>query len=257
MNTMKSIGLCFFGLSVKDLAVFERVIEFFAKKNKAFHQCSAKTADLFIVNNEPTAIKSAQEQQQSQIIITVSNQDDGFTGIYDIKRPLLITRVMRAMEKGAQLCGKSTENKTTTSKPPVPKSNQKTKTTKSDFHALVVDDSAAIRKQLELELRDTPISASYAVCGKDALEKINTTQYDLIFLDIIMPDIYGYEVCRQLRKNKNYKRTPVIMLSGKTEPLDEVEGILAGATTYLLKPVKHKDFQKTLNRISRWLYDYA
>ena len=261
MNTIKSIGLCFFGLSAKDLAVFERVIEFFAKKDKAFHQCSAKTADLFIVNNEPTAIKSAQEQQQSQIIITVSNQDDGFTGIYDIKRPLLITRVMRAMEKGAELCGKSNENKTTPSKPSPPKSNtksnKKTNTTKGDFHALVVDDSAAIRKQLELELRGTPISADYAVCGKDALEKIKTTQYDLIFLDIIMPDIYGYEVCRQLRKNENYKRTPVIMLSGKTEPLDEVEGILAGATTYLLKPVKHKDFQKTLNRISRWLYDYA
>ena len=257
MNTIKSVGLCFFGLSAKDLAVFERVIEFFAKKDKAFHQSPAETADIFIVNNHPTTIKSAQEQQKSQVIITVSNHDDGFTGIYDIKRPLLITRVMRAMEKGGELCGKSNENKIKPSKPLAAKTNKKTETTKGDFHALVVDDSAAIRKQLELELRGTVISADYAVCGKDALEKIKTTQYDLIFLDIIMPDIYGYEVCRQLRKNENYKRTPVIMLSGKTEPLDEVEGILAGATTYLLKPVKHKDFQKTLNRISRWLYDYA
>ena len=257
MNTIKSVGLCFFGLSAKDLAVFERVIDFFEKKGKEFHQCSAETADLFIVNNEPTAIKSAQEQQQSQIIITVSDHDDGFTGIYDIKRPLLITRVMRAMEKGGELCGKSNENKIKPSKPLPPKTNKKINTEKGDFHALIVDDSAAIRKQLELELRGTTISADYAICGKDALEKIKKTQYDLIFLDIIMPDIYGYEVCRQLRKHENYKRTPVIMLSGKTEPLDEVEGILAGATTYLLKPVKHKDFQKTLNRISRWLYDYA
>ncbi len=251
MNTMKSVGLCFFGLSAKDLAVFERVIEFVAKKGKKFHQCSAEEADLFIVNDEAEAITSAQQQQQSQVIITVSDSDDCSIGIYNIKRPLLITRVMRAMDKGSELCGKSTVNQ---SKPkPTPQKNAE----RGDFHALIVDDSAAIRKQLELELRDTVISADYAVCGQDALEKINNTQYDLIFLDIIMPDIYGYEVCKQLRKKPNYKRTPVIMLSGKTEPLDEVEGIIAGATTYLLKPVKHKDFQKTLNRISRWLYDYA
>lgn len=126
-----------------------------------------------------------------------------------------------------------------------------------DFHALVVDDSAAIRKQLEIELRETTISADYANCGKEALEKIDKNQYDLIFLDIIMPDIDGYEVCKQLRKKPNYKKTPVIMLSGKTGPLDEVNGILAGASTYLLKPVQHADFQKTLQRISKWLNEFS
>jgi CheY-like chemotaxis protein len=126
-----------------------------------------------------------------------------------------------------------------------------------DFQALVVDDSAAIRKQLEIELRPTAIQADYAVCGEDALEKIQQKQYDLIFLDIIMPGIDGYEVCKTLRKMSNYKRTPVIMLSGKVGPLDEVEGILAGASTYLLKPVKHQHFQETLARISKWLSEFA
>ncbi|MCK5896049.1 MAG: response regulator [Cocleimonas sp.] len=257
MNNTKSIGLCFFGLSQKDLAIFKRVIEFIEKKGKKFHQCSAESAELFIVNDEPVAIKEAQEQQQSQIIITISDSETCSIGSYIIKRPLLITRVMRSMDKASQLCGRPSTNRTQEAKSAEKKVIKKTITERGDFHALVVDDSAAIRKQLELELRGTNISADYAVCGKDALEKINKTQYDLIFLDIIMPDIYGYEVCKQLRKKKNYKRTPVIMLSGKTEPLDEVEGIIAGATTYLLKPVKHQNFQKTLNRISRWLHDYA
>jgi CheY-like chemotaxis protein len=126
-----------------------------------------------------------------------------------------------------------------------------------DFQALIVDDSAAIRKQLEIELRSTKIRADYAICGEEALEKVDKTQYDLIFLDIIMPGIDGYEVCEKLRKMSNYKKTPVIMLSGKTGPLDEVKGILAGASTYLAKPVKHKDFQATLNRLSKWLSFYA
>ena len=274
-NKMNSVGLCFFGLSTKDLAVFDRVIEFIAKKGKAFHKCSVETAGIIIVNDDPDAMASALQQQQLQIIVSISDNDNCVIGDYKIKRPMLITRVMHALEQACEQYQQSidvdvdvdvdvekngiTEASQQAKKPvnkPIKKSNV-AKTERGEFHALVVDDSAAIRKQLELELRDTEISADYADCGKDALEKINKTQYDLIFLDIIMPDIYGYEVCKQLRKKANYKRTPVIMLSGKTEPLDEVEGILAGATTYLLKPVKHNDFQKILTRISKWLHDYA
>jgi CheY-like chemotaxis protein len=279
---MKSVGLCFFGLSTKDLAVFDRVIEFVAKKGKKFHKCDIESAAIIIVNDNPDAMASALQQQKSQTIVSISDNDNCVIGDYKIKRPLLITRVMRALEQASEQQQKSGDNSdnddnaqevaqqttnvstasSTKKKTNIKQESSKTtakskKTERGDFHALVVDDSAAIRKQLELELRDTVISADYADCGKVALEKVNKTQYDLIFLDIIMPDIYGYEVCKQLRKKENYKRTPIIMLSGKTEPLDEVEGILAGATTYLLKPVKHKDFQKTLTRISRWLYDYA
>ena len=273
-NKMKSVGLCFFGLSTKDLAVFDRVIEFIAKKGKAFHKCSVETAAIIIVNDEADAMASALQQQQLQIIVSISDNDNCVIGDYKIKRPLLITRVMRALEQASEQYQQSAdanvdvdvekseiiEASPQVEKPVIKKPVEKSKVAKTergDFHALIVDDSAAIRKQLELELRDTAISADYADCGKVALEKINKTQYDLIFLDIIMPDIYGYEVCKQLRKKENYKRTPVIMLSGKTEPLDEVEGIVAGATTYLLKPVKHKDFQKILTRISKWLHDYA
>jgi CheY-like chemotaxis protein len=259
---MKSVGLCFFGLSTKDLAVFDRVIAFVAKKGGKFHKCPASLAAIFIVNDTPDTIKQAQQQQKNQIIISVSDRNDNSIGDYNIKRPLLITRVMRAMEQGSAQWLKSNANETTQAIKSTDFDSSENKTTtatkeKGDFHALVVDDSAAIRKQLELELRETAITADYAVCGKEALEMLDKHSYDLIFLDIIMPDINGYEVCKELRKKQNYKRTPVIMLSGKTGPLDEVEGILAGATTYLLKPVKHDLFQKTLTRISRWLYDFA
>ena len=263
MSGLNSIGVCFFGLSAKDIAVFERVIEFIKKKGKNFHQCPAEAASLLIVNDDIASIKHAQQQKKSQLIITVSD-NDCLIGDYKIKRPLLITRVMRAFDECSKQCKashsennkiaeetNSTTNDTSTLEPPATQEKQ------YDFHALVVDDSAAIRKQLEIELRETAIKADYACCGKEALEKINNTQYDLVFLDIIMPDIDGYEVCKRLRKKAHYKKTPVIMLSGKTEPLDEVEGILAGASTYLLKPVKHNDFQKTLDRISRWLAEYA
>ena len=125
------------------------------------------------------------------------------------------------------------------------------------YLALVVDDSAAIRKQLEIELRNAQIKAEFAETGEEALEKSQSKLYDLVFLDIIMPGIDGYEVCRQMRSRKNMKKTPIIMLSGKTSPLDEVQGVIAGASTYLTKPVKHEQFQQTLKRVSKWLTNFA
>jgi CheY-like chemotaxis protein len=125
------------------------------------------------------------------------------------------------------------------------------------YLALVVDDSAAIRKQLEIELRNAQIKAEFAETGEEALEKSQNKLYDLVFLDIIMPGIDGYEVCRQMRSRKNMKKTPIIMLSGKTSPLDEVQGVIAGASTYLTKPVKHEQFQQTLKRVSKWLTNFS
>jgi two-component system cell cycle response regulator len=123
------------------------------------------------------------------------------------------------------------------------------------YRALVVDDSAAIQKSLELNLATLPqISAvEFADSGEIALAKAETGQYDLIFLDVMMPGIDGYETCTQLRKKPQYKKTPIIMVSGKTSPLDEVKGVMAGCTTYLTKPVQPEAFQKLGARVVAWL----
>ena len=93
----------------------------------------------------------------------------------------------------------------------------------------------------------------FADSGEMALEKAQALQYDLIFLDVMMPGIDGYETCTQLRKKPEYKKTPIIMVSGKTSPLDEVKGVMAGCTTYLTKPVQQEAFQKLSIRVLTWL----
>lgn len=127
------------------------------------------------------------------------------------------------------------------------------------FRALVVDDSLAIQKSLELYLSTLPqIKAiDFADSGESALEKTDSQHYDLIFLDIMMPGMDGYETCSRIRKKPTYKKTPIIMVSGKTSPLDEVKGVVAGCTTYLTKPVQPEAFQKLSVRVLSWLEKQA
>lgn len=123
------------------------------------------------------------------------------------------------------------------------------------YSALVVDDSVSIQKSLELNLLTlkTIKQIDFADSGEMALEKIDAKQYDIIFLDVMMPGIDGYETCTQIRKKPSYKQTPIIMVSAKCSPLDEVKGIIAGCTTYLTKPVQNEAFQKLSLRMTEWL----
>lgn len=123
------------------------------------------------------------------------------------------------------------------------------------YRVLVVDDSAALQKSLELKLATLEQigGIDFAGNGETALAMAENNLYHLIFLDVMMPGMDGYETCTQLRKNPAYKKTPIIMVSGKTSPLDEVKGIMAGCTTYLTKPVQDEAFQKLSIRVLAWL----
>jgi CheY-like chemotaxis protein len=123
------------------------------------------------------------------------------------------------------------------------------------YRVLVVDDSLAIQKSLELNLLTLKSISEidFADSGEIALEKVDVKYYDLIFLDVMMPGIDGYETCTQLRKKPLYKKTPIVMVSAKCSPLDEVKGIVAGCTTYLTKPVQNEAFQKLGHRMMDWL----
>lgn len=123
------------------------------------------------------------------------------------------------------------------------------------YRALVVDDSLAIQKslQLKLEALEQIGGVDFAESGEAALAMAANNTYHLIFLDVMMPGMDGYETCTQLRKNPAYKKTPIIMVSGKTSPMDEVKGIMAGCTTYLTKPVQEEAFQKLSLRVLAWL----
>ncbi len=101
---------------------------------------------------------------------------------------------------------------------------------------LVIDDSNTIRRSAELFLRQAGYEVILAEDGFDALSKITDHQPQVIFVDIMMPRLDGYQTCALIKQNPRLKSTPVIMLSSKDGVFDRARGRLAGSDRYLTKP---------------------
>ena len=101
---------------------------------------------------------------------------------------------------------------------------------------LVIDDSNTIRRSAELFLKQAGYEVILAEDGFDALSKIADHQPRVIFVDIMMPRLDGYQTCALIKQNPKLKSTPVIMLSSKDGVFDRARGRLAGSDRYLTKP---------------------
>ncbi|NNE67930.1 MAG: response regulator [Pyrinomonadaceae bacterium] len=112
---------------------------------------------------------------------------------------------------------------------------------------LVVDDSPTVRKLISGKLEKCGHEPICAVDGMDALAKINEEVPDLILLDITMPRMDGYQVCKLIRSNEATKDVPVVMISGKDGFFDKVRGRMAGTSNYITKPFGPETLMKTVN----------
>ena len=101
---------------------------------------------------------------------------------------------------------------------------------------MVVDDSNTIRKTAETLLSKAGCRVITATDGFDSLAKIADNRPDVIFVDIMMPRLDGYQTCALIKNNKEFRSTPVIMLSSKDGLFDKAKGRIVGADDYLTKP---------------------
>lgn len=101
---------------------------------------------------------------------------------------------------------------------------------------MVIDDSNTIRRSAEIFLLQAGCQVVLAEDGFDALAKITDHQPDLIFVDIMMPRLDGYQTCALIKKHSKYRTTPVIMLSSKDSVFDRARGRMVGSDEYLTKP---------------------
>ncbi|MDR2172602.1 MAG: twitching motility response regulator PilG [Burkholderiales bacterium] len=111
---------------------------------------------------------------------------------------------------------------------------------------MVIDDSNTIRRSAEIFLLQAGCVVILAEDGFDALAKIADQKPDLIFVDIMMPRLDGYQTCALLRRNAKFKNTPVVMLSSKDGLFDRARGRMVGSDLYLTKPFTKDELLKAV-----------
>ena len=108
--------------------------------------------------------------------------------------------------------------------------------TGSGYKVLVIDDSNTIRRSAEIFLKQGGHEVLLAEDGFDALAKVNDFRPNMIFCDILMPRLDGYQTCAIIKKNVNFSSIPVVMLSSKDGVFDKARGRMVGSQDYLTKP---------------------
>ena len=119
--------------------------------------------------------------------------------------------------------------------------NETVKPLNLNVKVMVIDDSKTIRRSAETLLKKVGCQVVTAIDGFEALAKITEHKPDIIFVDIMMPRLDGYQTCALIKNNQTFKATPVIMLSSKDSIFDRARGRIVGSEKYLTKPFSRED----------------
>jgi len=114
---------------------------------------------------------------------------------------------------------------------------------------LMAEDDKHLIELVDIHLKDINCDTTKINNGKEALQKGLTQNFDLIILDIMLPDMDGFEICRQLRAEKN--KTPILMLTARSEEIDKIIGLETGADDYLTKPFSVRELVARVKAILR------
>lgn len=114
---------------------------------------------------------------------------------------------------------------------------------------LIVEDEESLLKLETILLTIKGYEVSGVSTGNDAMEKLSVDIFDLILLDIMLPDIDGYEICRRVKEHPRHEGTPVVMLTARKSAGDQERGAICGADAYLTKPFKSAMIIETIERL--------
>ena len=113
---------------------------------------------------------------------------------------------------------------------------------------LIVEDEDDLRQGLEQALREQGYAVDVAADGKEGLYRAETWDYDVVILDVMLPEMDGWEVCKEIRR---FEKTPIIMLTGKGESRDKLKGFDLGADDYLVKPFDPNELMARIKAVLR------
>jgi two-component system, cell cycle response regulator len=198
-----------------------------ARRDPSFTQRGAtgtRAADIYLVDSsDPAALAEfrAVRTRYPKPSVLIGDPDPQ-SGLPALPRPIQWAKLLQSFDEAVQSGGPS----------PAPRP------VAADATVLVVDDNQTVRKFMEAKLQPFGINADFAETGEQAVGLTGTKEYTCVFLDVVLPGIDGYQVCKLIKGNKQaVKRTAVVMLTSRSSPFDKLRGSLAGCDEYLTKPV--------------------
>lgn len=113
---------------------------------------------------------------------------------------------------------------------------------------LVVDDSPTVRRQLAVALHRMGLDSEGVNSAREALETLAVRHYEMVFVDVVMPEMDGYRLTREIKRSRTLRPMPVVILTSRSSPFDLARGALAGCDSYLVKPVSMQSLRETVAR---------
>lgn len=220
------------GMTERDVRLIKSIFMLSPKLNTGFEfvdsgnwQADVQRADVLFVNADNPASLDLWQALQSQNrlitpILVSSTKPDG-SRRDTLMRPLVLRRVVEALETATR---------------PALKSRAERRLGTNCLKVLIVDDSFPVRKYMEQklpQLTSWALALDFAASGEEAIDKMDQHNYDLIFLDVVMPGTNGYKVCKRI---KSAHTCYVVMLTSKKSPFDKVRGTMSGCDAYVTKP---------------------
>lgn len=222
-----------------------------ARRDPSFVQREANSpqpVSLYLVDGEDAKAMNEFQAVRSRFpapAVLVGQNDHG-TGLPVTPRPMQWARLLQSFDDALQAPAPVLSRSN-----PQPSVRPAARVKQITDAVLVVDDNATVRKFMEAKLAPFGFSADFAETGEEAVGLTGAKEYTCVFLDVVLPGIDGYQVCKLIKSNKQaVKRTAVVMLTGRTSPFDKLRGSLAGCDEYLTKPV---DENRLLEVVSKFL----
>lgn len=222
------IKLSYLGLAANEVRVLKSIFTLAPQLSEKFNLVKPseyREVDVFLVDADDSEVlnqwRKIKQVNSVATSLMVSKNAESDEGDVVLQRPIRVQRLIAALDDIMQ--------ETT-------QFNVENPITKPEVSALIVDDSYPVRKYMEHKLGELikePIKLSFAASGEEAISKVNSKQYDIIFLDVMMEGVDGYKVCKAIKASKS---TYICMLTSKKSPFDKVRGTMSGCDAYVTKP---------------------
>jgi twitching motility two-component system response regulator PilG len=263
MDKVFKVGI--FGLTPNEQNTLGSIFKLAAARNRQYNLVSPTerpSADIILMDmDDPRALSEwknfkANNNNIPLIKVTKAVIADSSTTVH-LRRPLTLKRVLETLDKvtieahkyvpelvvgGDQVLDEAASAVLHDA------AQSAQQASRSGLRALVVDDSLPVRKSMEIQLGLFGMEIDFAETGEEALEFVKRKVYNIIFLDLMLPGIDGYKVCKTIKSDKRSKNTPVVMLTGKGTRFDKLRGTMAGASVYLIKPVEQEKLKEVIKQ---------